>query len=267
MNVKQGILFAVPGTSSPDAKEAFETISITAARCFPGVALRWTYTSAPIRRKLAAQGIDAKSPAAALEAMQADGITRAVVVSLHLTDGMEFGELAETVTAYSRQAGNRMKVALGHALMACEADWARALSAILTGLPGKPGPEDRVILVAHGSTDTRAEKTLTAAALACRKVDPRLILGMILGKPGRDEVAAQCRHEGVKKVWLVPCMVVAGYSAKDEIIGPGENSWAAALTRAGIEVVPVNKGLGETPGVVEVWMEQAAGMLDKAVAG
>lgn len=263
MSDRKGILFAVPGTTCPEAKGAFDQIGLAAAGRFPGVALRWTFTSAPIRRKLTAQGIEANDPGEALLAMQAEGIDMTAVVSLHLTDGMEFGELEETVRTFGRQPENRMKVALGHALMACVEEWARALEAILGGLPGKPGAQDRIILVAHGSTDLRAEKTLRVAAMGCRKVDPRLILGMMLGTPGRDAVVRECVADGVRKVWLVPCLVAAGYTAKEDIAGPGESSWATALKRAGIEVVPVVRGLGEIAGVVQVWLAQAKGLLNE----
>jgi cobalamin biosynthesis Co2+ chelatase CbiK len=213
-----------------------------------------------------AQGLEAKDPGTALLAMQAEGTTQAAVVSLHLTDGMEFGELAETVMAFGHKPETRMKVALGYALMASEAVWLRALAAILKELPENPGAQDRVILVAHGSEDSRAEKTLRAAVEGCHKVDPRLRLGMILGKPGREAVVRDCLESGVKKVWLTPCMVAAGYSAREEIAGAGEHSWATALTRAGIEVVPVTRGLGEIAGIVELWLEQAEGLLQKAIA-
>ena len=261
MSPRKGILFAVPGTTCPGAGGAFEWIHSAASRRFPGVELRWAYTSSPVRRKLAAKGIEVKCPGEALLAMQADGVTQVAVVSLHLTDGMEYSELAETVAGFGGQAGNRMNVVLGHALMANEADWCRALSVLLAALPDKPGDGERVILVAHGSTDPRAEKTLLAAAHVCRRVDSRLTLGMILGTPGREAVVRDCQAGGVKKVWLAPCMVVAGFTAQDDIAGSGEASWATALKRAGMEVVPVIRGLGEIEGVVEVWLDQAASLL------
>lgn len=258
---RKGILFAVPGTTCPEARGVFDRITAAAVSRFPGVTVRWTFTSAPIRRKLVAQGLEAKNPGEALQALQAEGITQAAVVPLHLTDGMEFGELAETVIAFGRTPEARLKVTLGTALMASERVWLRALTAILEGLPETPGARDRVILVAHGSADPRAEKTLRGAVEGCRRVDPRMRLGMILGKPGREAVVRECLEAGVKKVWLTPCMVAAGYSAQDDIAGPGEHSWATALRRAGIEVVPVTKGLGDIAGVVDLWLEQAEGLL------
>lgn len=251
----KGILFAAPGTSCPEGKAGYDQIGYAAARRFPGVEQRWAYTSAGIRRKLAAQGAPVRDPAEALSAMQVEGFTRVAVLSLHLTDGMEFGELAESVADLQRQAGNPMSVALGSALLTCEAHWRRALSALLADLPGKPGDQERVILVVHGSRDPQAEKTLTTAAQLCRVVDRRLILGMMLGTPGLDDVVSECRSAGVQKAWVLPCMVAAGYSAREDIAGPGERSWVSVLQRAGIETVPMIRGLGEVPGVVEIWMD------------
>jgi len=263
---RAGILFAVPGTTCPEARNAFERMGQAAATRFPGIVVCWTFTSSAIRRKLAAQGVEVKAPGEALLAMQADGVTQAAVVSLHMTDGMEFGELAEAVATFVRQPGSRMTVALGNPLMVSEADWSRVLQAVLSELPGTLAQQDRVILVAHGSIDPQGEKTLKLAAGRCCRVDPRLTLGMILGSPGRDAVVRDCLAAGVKKVWLVPCFVAAGYSAKDEIAGPGEQTWATALTQAGIEVVSVVKGLGDMPGVVSVWLDQAEGLLARTDA-
>jgi sirohydrochlorin cobaltochelatase len=61
-------------------------------------------------------------------------------------------------------------------------------------------------------------------------------------------------------------MVVAGFTAREDIAGEGEKSWATSLTRAGIEVIPVIRGLGELDGVVEIWLDQADELLKKADA-
>ena len=258
---RTGILFAASGTTCPEANGAYDQISRVAVSRFPGVEQRWAYTSAGIRRKLAAQGFPVKDPEEALSAMQTEGFNRVAVVSLHLSDGAEFGELANTVDAWGHRPGTLMRMALGHALLTCETDWRRALGALLAALPEASGDDERIILVAHGSRDRQATKTLMTAAQLCPVVDRRLILGMMLGTPGLDDVVRACRSVGVKKAWLLPCMVAAGYSAREDIVGPGERSWTTALRRAGIEPVPVIKGLGEVKGVVDIWMDHLARML------
>ena len=261
MSVRKGILFAAPGTTCREAMVGYDQIGSAAALRFPGVEQRWTYTSDGIRRKLAEQGSPVKAPGEALSAMQSEGFTRVAVVPLHLADGMEFGELSDKVAAMKRQPGMPMRVALGHALLTSKTDWRRALGALLAELPDTPADNDRIILVAHGSRDQQAKKTLMAAAQLCRTFDQRLILGMMLGTPGLDDVVRECRAAEVTKVWLLPCMVVAGFSARDDIAGLGERSWATVLEQAGIAPIPVIKGLGEIAGVVAIWMDSIERML------
>ena len=255
------ILFATPGTTCRTAMGVYDQISHAAALRFPGVEPRWTYTSAPIRRKLIAQGIAAPDPHEALAALQAKGFTRVVVMPLHLSDGMEFSELAKTVAAIKRQPENSLQLVMGNALLASETDWQRTLIALLAEIPGNPADQDRIILVMHGSKDPQGSQTLQHAAQTGRAVDPRIILGMTLGKPDLQDVVSECQAAGVKKTWLLPCMVVPGFSAQADIAGPGETSWASTLRHAGIEVVPVIKGLGEVTDIVRIWLNAVERML------
>ena len=260
---RRAILFAVPGTTCPGAAGTFDLIDRAAGLRFPDVERHWAYTSAPIRRKLAAQGHPVPGPAEALAALARAGVTRLAVVSLHMTDGMEYGELAEVVADYRREQAGAVRVGLGPALMTDAAGWERAVRTMLAALPGTAGSRDRVVLVAHGSRELQAVNTLRTAAAIGARVDPRLTLAMMLGKPGLEETVAACREAAVPRVWLVPCLVAAGYSVRDEIAGAGATSWRAAFERAGIACTPVVKGLGEHADIVELWLEQAARLLDK----
>lgn len=258
---RRAILFACPGTTCPEAQAAYASIGRAAQVRFPGIAQRWAYTSAGIRRKLAAMGEPVPGPQEALAALESEGLSQVAVVPLHMTDGMEFHELAETAATFDRGEAGRLRVGVGHALMCDDSHWRRALKAILQDLPAAPDPGDRVVLVAHGSRDPRAVKTLHAAAAACSQVDSRLLLGMMLGAPGLSDIVRQCRAADAKRVWLIPCMVAAGISAREDIAGAGEQSWATALEQAGLICVPVVKGLGEYETIVNLWMDQVAGLL------
>lgn len=260
-HARTGILFAAAGTTCPEATAAFACISRAAATRFPDVAWRWAYTSSGIRRKLAAQGCAVHDPGQALAALEEEGFSQVAVLSLHLSDGMEYGELAETVRTFAARQGRLGRLTLGRPLLTSEKDAARAIAALLAGLPTPPAPDDAVVLVAHGSKEAEAVGTLQAAVALCRRIDPRLFMGMILGSPSLGEVVEECRAKAVKKAWLVPLMIAAGYSARDDIAGPGAASWRSRFGEAGIEGVPVLKGLAEYEGVVEVWMDQAAELL------
>jgi sirohydrochlorin cobaltochelatase len=260
-DARTGILFAVPGTSCPEAAVAFENIRRATAARFPGLITRWAYTSAGIRRKVAAQGCHLEAPREALQALRNEGITRAVVLSLHLSDGMEYNELKDEVTEALHGGTGWERLALGQPLLASPADLRRAAEAILAETAAAGRGEAAVILVAHGSR--QAQDTFRSAATLFRQIDRRLFLGSILCPPLLDKVLGDCLQAGIRKAWLLPCMVAAGFSARDEIAGSGENTWATLLTRGGVECVPVIKGLGEFDGVVDVWMDQVARLLPK----
>ena len=273
--LRTAILFAIAGTTCRPAMAVYDQISRAAAARFPGVEPRWCFTSRPIRRKLAEQGAPVPDPEEALAALHAEGFARAVVLPLHLSDGMEFGELAETVSAWRHKPKASMQLALGSPLLTSETDWRRALTALLAELPAATAqqlsarddqpaswpPDERIILVLHGSIDPRGAKTLARAVDICRAINPRLVPGMTLGKPDLVDVVNACRNAGVRKAWLLPCFVVAGRSSHEEIAGAGEPSWASTLRRAGMEVVPVVKALGEVDAIVQIWLDAVARLL------
>ena len=264
---RTAILFATPGTTSPEAAAALEKISTRAAQRFPGLERRWTYTSRGIRRKLAARGQSAPGPQDAFSALHAAGFRRVAVLSLHLSDGMEYGELAETVAAHTRGPAAFEGIELSTPLLACTDDFRRACAVLLASLPIAPRAGTAAVLVAHGSKDPQGCRTFASAAALCRQVDPRLLLGVIMGEPSFSDVLQECRAAAVREVWILPFMVAAGQSAHEDIAGPGETSWKSAFERAGIKCTPILKGLGDYDGVVDLWLDHLGcilGHLQKA---
>lgn len=259
VSVKTGVLFAVPGTSDPAAAAAYANIERAVARRFPAAARGWGYTSAGVRRKVAAQGCHLDDPQEAMSRLREQGVTRLAVLPLHLSDGMEYSELREMTEEAGRGAGGFERIALGVPLLVSGDDCRRALAAVMAETAAAGRADAAAILVAHGSR--QAAETFQKAATLFREVDRNLFLGAILCPPQADEVIAACRESGVRKAWLLPCMVVAGFSAKEDIAGAGAGTWKSMLERGGIECVPFIKGLGEFEGVVGVWAEQVGRLL------
>jgi sirohydrochlorin cobaltochelatase len=254
-----GILFAVPGTTCPEAAGVFRRIDRAAEARFPGVARYWGYTSAGVRRKAAAQGCRLDDPAAALAAARGRGIGRMAVLPLHLSDGIEYSELRETAGQAETGAAPFARMTLGAPLLVSADAWRRTVDAVWqeTADAGRGGAA--LILVAHGSRET--PERFAAAAATCRATGRQVFFGAMQCPPGIEDVSRACREAGVRRAWLLPCMVAAGYSAREGIMGAGTTSWRSALERGGVECVPVIKGLGEFEGVVRVWMDQAGELL------
>jgi len=265
MTARAAILFATPGTSSVSALGVYDRIGAAAARRFPGVETRWCFTSGPVRSRLAAQGVRAAAPEEALAGLAEGRFERAAVVPLHLTDGMEYRELAELALLASAARG-APRLALGRPLLVSEDGWRRTLEALLASLPEPLGPRDRAVVVVHGSKDPQGYRTLIRAAARCRRVDPRLMLGMLLGRPNLDDVTRALSASRTERVWLLPGFVAAGRSVTEDVAGTGEGSWASAFARAGLRVAPLVRALADIEGVVDVWLDAAAELLAESGA-
>ena len=67
---KVGILLVAFGSSEASAQVSFANIDRKVKAAYPGVPVRWAYTSSIIRKKLAGQGKMLDSPEVALAKMQ-----------------------------------------------------------------------------------------------------------------------------------------------------------------------------------------------------
>ncbi|MDQ9827025.1 sirohydrochlorin cobaltochelatase, partial [Acinetobacter sp. 163] len=63
-------------------------------------------------------------------------------------------------------------------------------------------------------------------------------------------------------VILQPLMIVAGDHANNDMAGDEEDSWKTAFTNAGFEVTCVLKGLGELPGVQQLFCDHAKAAME-----
>jgi sirohydrochlorin cobaltochelatase len=65
------------------------------------------------------------------------------------------------------------------------------------------------------------------------------------GFPEIDFAITKMKNAGIKKVTLMPFMIVAGDHAKNDMAGDEEDSWKNILLSEGFEVSTILKGLGE----------------------
>ena len=220
---------------------------------FPGHEIRWAFTSGKVRRKVAQeQGKELKNLPQTLKELEAAGFTRAAVQSLHVVPGAEWQE----VVAASRQVPG-LKVALGKPLLSGEADAVRTLAAL-----GKDFPPDlqktAVVLVGHGSPDSKGEQAYLAFEKLLRSRYPgqNVYLGMVSGKPGRDEALAQVKRSGATSVRLVPFLLVAGEHVNTDILGDGPESWKSRLLAQGrYRVEGWRRGLGYNDDIIKIYLD------------
>ncbi len=255
--MKKGILLVAFGTSEASAKVSFQHIEAKVKKAFPGVDVRWAYTSHIIRHKLAGQGDIILSPAQALAKMMDEGYTHVAVQSLHTIPGEEYHELAMTVNGFKTMPGGFDRLILGFPLLGAQDTVAKAVDAIFATLPKARKANDAVVLMGHG-THHPGNIYYSAMNWQLQQKDPNIIMGTVEGYPELGDVIAWLKERKTGKVWLMPFMSVAGDHAKNDMAGDEEDSWKSRLTKAGFSCQTVLKGTAEYDEFTDIWVEQLA---------
>ena len=102
---KKGILLVAFGSTVPEAWPAFTNVEEEVGKAFPGVPIRWAYTSRIVRHRLAGKGKVVDSLEMALARMMDEGFTHVAVQSLHTIGGWEFHDLVRNARAFDGMAG------------------------------------------------------------------------------------------------------------------------------------------------------------------
>lgn len=250
---KIGILLVAFGSSEESAQVSFENIDKEVKAAYPGIPVKWAYTSHIIRKKLAKQGKLLDSPEVALAKMADDGFTHVAVQSLHTILGAEYHDLRKVVGSFQMMGGFE-SIILGYPLLATQEDLERNVDAILAAIPKERKKDEAVVLMGHG-THHPANAFYAALMFQVQLKDPNIFIGTVEGYPEIDTILALLKKNKVKKAYLMPFMSVAGDHAKNDMAGDEDDSWKSILTKAGIECVPVLKGTAEFEQFVDIWVD------------
>ena len=252
--MKKGILLVAFGSTIPEAQVSFENIEQSVKESLPGVPVYWSYTSRIIIKKMAKEGKHLATPAEALAKMMRENFTHVVVQSLHTVPGAEFHGMLKNVHKFGGMDKGIKKVLVGYPLMATSEDVQRVAEAIIKVIPRERKKKEGVVLMGHG-THHPANVYYAALAYHLQKLDPNVFVGTVEGWPEIDDIEADLKKRRIKRVYLMPFMSVAGDHARNDMAGPGENSWKSILEKEGINCVVVLKGTAEFQEFVDIWVD------------
>lgn len=250
---RPGILLVAFGTSEPSAQVSFENLERRTRAAYPEIPVRWAYTSDIIRHKLAERGTPLDSPEVALAKMRDEGFTHVAVQSLHTIAGAEYHDLQRVVGAF-RSMGGFERILLGDPLMATQKDMERVVNAVLSTVPESRRANEAVLLMGHG-THHPSNAFYAALMFQLQLVDPNVFIGTVEGFPEIGVIQELLLERGIRKVYLMPLMSVAGDHARNDMAGDQDDSWVSILTRAGFECVPVLKGTAEHDAFADIWVD------------
>lgn len=253
--MKKGILLVAFGTSVPEAQNAFSQIEKRAKEAFPDVDLRWAYTSKIIRDKLRKKGTQLDSPEVALAKMMEDGYTHVLVASFHTIPGEEFHYLHWNAHVFDTMKEGIRRIVISRPLLASRDDHEKVAKALMKTVPKERKPEDAILFMGHGSEHHPADDAYAAMNYWFGKIDSNVYVGTVEGQPRLEEFLPELKKKGVKKVYLMPLLSVAGEHARKDMCGNEEDSWKSILKKNGMEADCILRGTAEIPEVLDVWID------------
>ncbi len=233
------IVMAAFGTTTR-AMSTYTVLDGALRAVFPEHEIHWAYTSRMVKERLKARH-DHPSPGEALDRLDREGHSWAVVQSVLLVCGHEFYRLAETA------GRSPVRCAMGLPLLTSPED-CHAMALALTPLFEKD-PEEAVALVGHG-TDHPAWSMYTALGWMLREIHgPRAFVGVVEeGYPPRGRIVEDVVKNGFRAVRLAPLLLAAGVHFSEDLVSGGD-SWKSAFETRGLHVRLETEGIGANPGV------------------
>ena len=80
-------------------------------------------------------------------------------------------------------------------------------------------------------------------------------MGTVEGFPSLDYVIRRMRIRRIRKVYLMPLMIVAGDHARNDLAGAEADSWDSLLRAEGFETEIILKGMGEIDAIAGLFVE------------
>ena len=252
--MKKAILVVSFGTSYHDTLEktilAVETAIGTA---FPGWEVRRAFTSSIILKKLRTRdGLEIDNVSQAMARLENEGFTHVAVQPTHVMHGEEYEKLLSQLEPFR----DRLNVQVGEPLLNCQEDYAQVADALLAWLPPMEADE-ALVLMGHG-TPHFANAAYGQLEQNLQDRQENVFVATVEGYPTLERVEQLLEaRPSVRKLTLVPFMLVAGDHARNDMAGD-EDSWKAQLEKKGYAVRCILQGLGECPAIRELFVRHCA---------
>jgi sirohydrochlorin cobaltochelatase len=251
--VKKAILVVSFGTSRAETRKVtIEACEEKIRKNFPDYEIRRAFTSETIIKILKKRDhLEIDTPEEALQKLRENGYTEVIVQPLHIIPGFEFHDIVRTVKSYSASFEH---LSLGLPLLSSSDDYIASVEALKGQFPERQARE-AIVLMGHG---TRHPANAAYAALERMFEErgcPDVLVGTVDAYPSLDDVIRRVRARGFEAVVLMPFLLVAGVHALHDMTSDEANSWKSRLTQAGFMVRTVLRGLGENPGIQDLYLQ------------
>lgn len=259
---KKAIMVVSFGTTHLETlKLNIETVENRIRESFPEYEVRRAFTSRTVIKRLAkSEGILIDNEIQALQGLQEEGYKEVYIQPLHVVPGAEYDKIKVLVAQYAHAQEHVFeKIRLGRPLLYCMGqeehpdDYEIAIKALITQLP-EAKEDSAVVLMGHGGMHPA---NAAYAVLQLKLEDAGLnhvFIYTVEGYPSLSRIIDKLKQKQMKKVTLMPFLLVAGDHAANDMAGDEGDSAKSQLSAAGFEVDVYFHGLGENPAIQEIYV-------------
>lgn len=261
--MKKAILVVSFGTTYQDGlKLNIESVENKIRNTFPDYEVRRAFTSRIVIKRLSARdGIQIDTEIEALKRLEDEGYKEVYIQPLHVVGGEEYDKIKRIVVQYAHRKEKAFdKIVMGRPLLYYTGqeempdDYLAAIHALKTQLP-KMESQEAVVLMGHGGVHP-ANTAYTALQIKMEEVGlENVFIYTVDGFPAIESVIVKLQKRNIRKVTLMPFMLIAGDHVNNDMAGDEEDSAKSLLLAAGLEVAVYLHGLGENTGIQEIYVQ------------
>ena len=250
---KKALMIVSFGTSFDEAMPAIVHIEETCRRAFPEYDFYRAFTSGMIIRKLKkTKNVQIDNPQEVMEKLAAQGYDEVLCQPTHIINGMEYEKMMGMLRPYKEQIP---VIRVGKPLLTEEEDYRKACQIVMQQLSAPLAKDEAFVLMGHG-TEHYANSAYCQFENMLRDLGyEHTYVGTVEGFPGLDYVIRRMKIRGIRKVYLMPLMIVAGDHARNDLAGAEADSWDSLLRAEGFETEIFLKGMGEIDGIADLFVE------------
>ncbi|MDR2301654.1 MAG: sirohydrochlorin cobaltochelatase [Deltaproteobacteria bacterium] len=291
---KPAIVLAAFGTTEVSAVNSILNIRDKVKAAFPDYDVHLAFTSNIIREIWHKRANDAafkkenpnvpaelyvvKNALSVLADIQENGARLVLVQSLHVTDGEEYQDLANLVTALSKYETLKpvLKpfpwIGVGEPALGLKDGQPKYLDRAVTALAPlaekAKASNSALVLMGHGN-EHLTQKVFDKLQTALRKAyGPQVYVGTVEAAPQAEDIIAAIKatKDAPTKALLAPMMIVAGDHALNDMAGAEEDSWGSLFKAAGFETEYFLTGLGSNDSWANIYVEHLQALAPKVLA-
>lgn len=250
-NIKKALLIISFGSSYEKARQSIANIEDYFIQQYEDYDFFRVFTSRKIVAKLKKRdNINIDLPSDALARIYNLGYQKVVCQSIHVINGIEYEITRNEIEKYKDKFE---EITLGRPLLTSISDY----EVIVDMFRDTAKENEAILFMGHGTKHfSNSSYSMLEDVFSYHGVD-NVYVATVEGFPPLGHAIRKMRKANVKKVTMMPFMIVAGDHANYDMAGEDEGSWKNVLLNNGFEVKTILRGLGEYGSVAKLFYEHS----------